>query len=518
MFREYFQKVHLSGINEFDEYYHFLFSRKLIGIQNDQSIFLEKEVRETLSKIVDYAKQSIADIDRGDAIKYINAHYQRILGSNESDFDLCYETSILIIENLSGIKKAVLEYLCTNQQYLIVELFGSFEKTMERNPELFRKLFPSGHLAADYPSRTKEVLEIWKRVLQKQKSKLKPIVQKCVDEYYQDLEIECDTIKGNAIVQFVFYVDAFNAFLKCTKSSKANDFISIVGKTEEKLDCYITENGFSTDIPFDMNELEKAWNRTDERTVRLLAITHEFNNNNGKVAITSRLNNYCNPHSSVFDFIQTRSPKDSFYTEEHQQHLALTETIGTAMMLKILITRKVYVDYSDLVLEAVTFIENHFEIEGEQLSFDVQILFRMLQKMLENIQEEKADAIGGLCYGPAMFSCALLEKLLRAFYRWLAKEDKYVPDTQTALGDLLNSNNPYLNNSFGEIHIKNLRFYLLQSIESRAGQNVRNELAHLTISPKSVTPLLVAKCLWLFTDVLYPIFLYCNDDLNQNVD
>ena len=49
--------------------------------------------------------------------------------------------------------------------------------------------------------------------------------------------------------------------------------------------------------------------------------------------------------------------------------------------------------------------------------------------------------IAPLCYGTAMFICALTEKLLRTFYIHLIKDRVYIPLTSAILGTLLSPDN-----------------------------------------------------------------------------
>ena len=66
---------------------------------------------------------------------------------------------------------------------------------------------------------------------------------------------------------------------------------------------------------------------------------------------------------------------------------------------------------------------------------------------------------------------------------------------------------------FEENHLKNLSFFLLRIGENKVGENIRNSLAHLNISLSDLTPFLVAKVLWIFTDILNTIFWHCFKDL-----
>lgn len=114
-----------------------------------------------------------------------------------------------------------------------------------------------------------------------------------------------------------------------------------------------------------------------------------------------------------------------------------------------------------------------------------------------------------LCYGAAMFICALSEKLLRLFYMSLIKDSLYVPINKATLGDLLSESNDDILNVFGFHHIKGLSFFLMQTPQKNVGYNIRNNLAHWSnISTDLLSPTFVAQLLWLFTDILNTVFWY----------
>ena len=92
----------------------------------------------------------------------------------------------------------------------------------------------------------------------------------------------------------------------------------------------------------------------------------------------------------------------------------------------------------------------------------------------------------------------------------------YVPINKATLGELLSTSNIKMVEVFGEIHIKNLSFFLQQVPPSKIGNNIRNSLAHwANISRKELTPMFVSKMLWLFTDILNTLlWYYLKDTIN----
>ena len=133
-----------------------------------------------------------------------------------------------------------------------------------------------------------------------------------------------------------------------------------------------------------------------------------------------------------------------------------------------------------------------------------------LVQLVASNSEIDSNAMHGMCYGASMYTCALSEKLLRLLYLHLARDELYIPINKATIGELLVVNNSYLVDIFGENHIKNLSFFLQRTPPSNIGQNIRNSLAHwANVSTEAMTPVLVAKMLWIFTDILNTVFWYC---------
>lgn len=121
-----------------------------------------------------------------------------------------------------------------------------------------------------------------------------------------------------------------------------------------------------------------------------------------------------------------------------------------------------------------------------------------------------------LCYGAAMFICALVEKLLRTFYIYLLKDKMYVPLSSATLGTLLSSNNQEMLTIFGEDHLKNLSFFFSTIGDKKIGMNYRNSLAHwVGVKDRDLNSMLVAKLFYLYTDIINTIFWHFTEEENR---
>ncbi len=121
-----------------------------------------------------------------------------------------------------------------------------------------------------------------------------------------------------------------------------------------------------------------------------------------------------------------------------------------------------------------------------------------------------------------MYLCAFSEKILRILYLHLTKDEEYIPVHKATFGELLVVGNAYIKDVFGENHIKNLSFFLQRIPPLDIGQNIRNSLAHwVDVSTSEMTPVFVARMLWIFTDILNTVFWYCLKSVierNENHD
>ena len=142
------------------------------------------------------------------------------------------------------------------------------------------------------------------------------------------------------------------------------------------------------------------------------------------------------------------------------------------------------------------------------LAEDLESLYIMLQPVILSDEAVYKD-ITPLCYGAAMFICALTEKLLRTLYVYLMKDKMYVPLSSATLGALLSPNNQEMVNIFGEDHLKSLSFFLCTVGDKKIGMNYRNALAHwIGLRDRDINSMLVAKLFYLYTDVINTIYLY----------
>lgn len=515
IFVKMYSELSLSQIATIDDYYLYLLSVKLRDMRDIIPSLLQEEHKIIISEISDHAEEIISGISNGDIIKFINENYQDIFNKDKSNHDMRMKTLDIITSFIKGIKKTVFVYLCKNYGYLIIDRFDQFEAVFENNIDVFELLFPTGHLDEINSLRFDKVLSIWSYIINKKKSNLKAVIEKRTEILFEDMVSLCKSVTKDNIMRVESMIRDFYLFLQRINSQKANVFADYYKSAEKTLSKYISESGQSFKYKIPVGKIINEWKKPKEWMVRLLFLTHSIHNDTGEIRCISTLSKEPEPKHPLFDIIRTNVPTDDFYTLSYQQSLSVTQTIGTATIFAILQQQDTLFDYLSLINTATSCICDQMNAADDQLEADAEMLFDMIQLVVGQ-QQPKESIVNGLCYGTSMFICALIEKLLRVFYFNLVKDEMYVPINKATLGELLSTSNIKMVEVFGEIHIKNLSFFLQQVPPSKIGNNIRNSLAHwANISRKELTPMFVSKMLWLFTDILNTLlWYYLKDTIN----
>ena len=168
-------------------------------------------------------------------------------------------------------------------------------------------------------------------------------------------------------------------------------------------------------------------------------------------------------------------------------------------------------DYTSVTLSATKYIAE--QIGEDTLFDDCQFLFDNINILASNLEDDNVVRV--LCYSSSMFICSLIEKFLRLFYKYNLKDICYVPVEKATLGQLLTENNQQIVKVFGKEHVRNLAYFLVNVQPNDVGCNLRNSLAHWhDLDKDKMTVSLVARLLYLFTDILNTIFWFfiCNSE------
>lgn len=508
IFDDFFEKYPLKGIDSLDDYCLYLLAVKFTKMREYLPVLAQEEHKEKISNLADKASVAISGIKIGDAIRFINGNAPELMLRKHAIHDLYRVTLDLIAQYcLSGIDKSVLEHLCDNYGYMLIDRYDQFEKCFEKHPDLFNRVFPTGQLERINPFRFEKVLGIWSHIIKKDGSKLKPIVERHIDELYADVEKLAESIDSENVIHYEGTVREFGAFLHRIKSLRAKEFDAHVKKTQEILDKYIQERGhvFSYEIP--VKEVIDKWKATDVTIAHLLSLTHKHAGDTGEAEITSLLSNV-EVELSMAGFISTNIPTDAFFTPSRQRKLSFLSATCSAVIMGILRDEQTIDSYLSLMLGAIKTICQQTDIEDDDLVADMEYWARTVHLFADNTNSDEV-IVRAMSYSVAMFTFALMEKVLRSTYFHETCGKLYVSQNNATMGTLLSENNSFINNIFGTDHIKHLAFFILRDPDSQVGENMRNSLAHWSgLKPNELEPYFTTKTIWLFTDVVNTILLH----------
>lgn len=501
-FDSFYDNYPLERIENISDYIIYLFSLKFRALVEMVPYLLQEDHKEIIIALSEKASNACATVKTGDVIKFINSHIEDIFELKNHLHDIRDVTLEQIKKYSGGIKPSVYAYLCSEHYYLVINNFDLFFKVIKSDPSLFEKIYPTGHLSELQERRFKETLDIFSSILQSDNEDLKTLVNDRIAVLCADIEMLIPSITGENVMMNEGVVREFTSFLQQIKHPKANDFVVHYKAVEEILFNWIHETGQHSQYEIPVGEIIKQFSETENWMLRLLSLTHSYDPNPNPPAFKSRLSFNRDETHHLMDLCSSNIPTDGYFTRSHQMMLSVRASVGAGTMAGIMSRPEVYEDYAKLIMSAVIFISEQMHRDDEHLFEDWVLLDRMLQTIIAN-RELGVESIQTLCYSAAMFTCSLMEKVLRLFYIDRVKGKVYVPVEHATLGQLLTENNAEIANTFDPIHIKHLAFFMLKCGDKKIGHNYRNRLAHWAeMKNSSLTVALVAELLWLFTDVL----------------
>lgn len=508
IFNGFYKRFPLTDVSSIDDFFVYMLSLKFSQMNELVPLIRDDSAKELISMLSSEATDALSSMETGSIIKFIDSNIEQVFDDEFCLYDLGEQTIDLITKFSQGISKRTFEFLVDHHPYLLIDHYEEFDKTFEKYPDLFDRLLASGKFEEIFNWRFIDILNIFSYILIRKKSKLKDIAKRKVDELYAEIEQMTVNYSGRQILEAAHYARNFYDFLNKIRSPLAGTFKKTLIKTESDLDEYLVNEGQESTFEIPVDKLLDYWTSQKLWQNRLLFLTHAPEIVDEQPMATSRLSKCSEGKRSLIDLVSSTTATDDYFTMSHQNDLDALASTETSTFLGILMNSEYVHDFMSLIRSAVEQIEEVFESEESALSNNIGTLDLMLRIIIENKAAEK-DLLVSLCYGPAMFICGLMEKLLRITYESLARGKIYFSADRATLRDLLSPSNEYTNRIFSEYHKKHLRFFLLTEGDKRVGYNYRNDLAHLSNNiEKRLSIPFVACLLWLLTDVINSIFLY----------
>ena len=141
---DYYSNNVFNDISCLDDYYAYHIALKLISFRDIVPRLINEEHKPIVSSVSDCAEKSIALVENGELIRFINNSASEIFKKESFDdyYDVYDVTLDIIAKYITGFKKEVFETLCKECRYLLIDRFDQFEKAFEQYPDLFDQLYP----------------------------------------------------------------------------------------------------------------------------------------------------------------------------------------------------------------------------------------------------------------------------------------------------------------------------------------------------------------------------------------
>lgn len=438
------------------------------------------------------------------AIKFINNNYSKIFSSNVHQLEESVIELVFSFQN--GIQKSVFEYLISENKYLVFNNYEQVSKVFENNKELLETLFSFDNILEFCEVRLKVIINIYIYLSRKKGFEYisERLVRGIIDYGYsiKDVHEERDLLHVSIEIETIY------KFLNSEKHIEANNFKLILETLKKELDIQLMNSGTSISQEIPAGQIVEMLTEKVVYPFTILELTHEKDIRNKK--FESRLNLNSKGIESVFDKLGSNHESDEFFTHSHKSMLSYRMSVMSVTLYHLLFNSD---DYFDEIFEFYCSMINevYSKIIGSEQEFteDIEALFQMLFNLKMNQKNEKI-IIQTQSYGMCIFLCSYIEKLLRDFYFFEVKENKYVSMDKITLSNLLDSEkNQEMKLVFGKSHLKHLKYFLLTEGQKKIGYNYRNRLAHWRdIGWDEINPFLVFKLFYLFTDILNTIYVY----------
>ena len=504
--KEYFSSKESYEINTLDNYVDYLFTQKIINME-EIIPHLEKGA-ELMSSICEFCLNESKRYTAGSLIQYLNQNIRNIFDYEQvkNFFGIKDVTLELCCKYASGLNEEVFEFLINNQTYALLHNYDAFQRIIEGNSKLkaiFFERITNEDILRRSPKEVTAVLIIFSSSKKKNEGIFNAAVEKVVT-YGERLATElCE----ENIIYLDRSIKIIHSFLVAIKNPKANDLKGYVENAENLMNEYIKKEGHEFKYEYSLKDVKELLESDKSWTIKVLALTHSYDFQSKKV---NAVLNFAPKGNSVMDFIATTNiPTNDYFTMTHQQTLEIIVDCGGQIFFKILSNPESFTEMMIAYAQILSLILEKLHCEEKDLVKDFELLAQMLCNYFHShILEEEREIKTALCYAPAMYCCALIEKVLRTVYIALKRKELFIPTNKTTIRNLLSDNNGVINEILGEYQTKHLRFYL-STDEDDIGFNFRNRLAHWNdITSAYLTNRFLCHLFYLLASVIGSVYFF----------
>ncbi|EHR4923834.1 hypothetical protein CUM48_04270 [Enterococcus faecalis] len=498
----YFQDK-LIELNSVDDFIDYLVMRKIVNMD----VLIEKingiENQKLLNDLIAILRPYSEQISKKEVIQFINENYESVFGY--SDNDLIIEAISLVSKFQSGIHNDVFKFIINNSPYVIIDYYNELKSKIESEEVLLDKFFSEKIFSQCLSHRLDEFISFAVLFNSKKNVSLSKIGERITNfiiSYGNNLN---EQLTLENCINYVDELKKIYIFLSNEKHTRANEFYLINKEAERLVEEHLQKNGqvFSQEIP--VAEIVEQCMKEASWPITIINVTHSVDTS--KKLIVSRLSQGPDEGFSLLDIVGSDLDRDNYFTRTHQNNLGIEVAVGLSTLLGITYHSKEYFEklfnWYRTTIQVVYKKINSPELDTIE---DFNHLFQMVSNLrINNSKLVKQTLSFGLC----VYICGLIEKTLRNFYFYIAKNKKYISISNITLGELINSEkNEEMKKVFGENHLKNLQYFLLSSGEKRIGCQYRNRLAHFRdLKWSEINESFAFKLLFFYTDILNTIFV-----------
>lgn len=478
----------------------YLLYQSYLNHEND-SLFASGEELKRFNKIMSVLKR-ICELEIGTRNILINRYYSKLI----KEYLFC-KNEIIIIASNKGINSIVREYIfdCCYHDLLIPRNFKLYISYLKENIKILEKWFERIVVENVYYVDTSVVVNLELLKSPQFKDQIDSFNKTVTLDFSRKVQSDLTGTEKDQV--FYLYDKFYHDWLKYLKNSKSPEvykFESLQKVISPKFDQVLRTYGQVFSDKIDSSEtIELLKKEISRYGIVLYEYTHRPQQRDSIFSILEEM------ELSVFDGVFSNNP-NSFFTHSRIKQLEYLMFNLTS------ITHYIIYNEPDLLISSmcsyVELIDSEYSINDDyKLNDDFNTLFDIIRNISEKKDETNLNQKISIAnyYGPTMYMCSLIEKILRNFYKFQRKEIDFIKDKSITLNYLLSDDNQEIQQLLGKTQLKVIRYYLL-SDENDEGLNIRNDLAHLNYD-QEIEPFFskFLSTTFLFFSVISSLVLNC---------
>lgn len=471
---------------------------------------MDEEEQRIFDSILEKLKDNF-DLSIGERSKLINKYYNGIVNVSRT----CIYELIKHSQN-KGVNEEVRLLIANkyNKELMVKDYFEKYMKQFQNNVE-FSSIFLESSLRDNFYLYNSDVLI---KILTKMSdssqveivNKTKEYDKKLTEVYSKSVN---EDLKGTIDDQIFYLYHPFFEKWKLYLMDKKSEQVHVLEKYEStvsnKFDIVIQKYGIEIIDSIDVSEnMEMIRNEIEiSGSIIIYEFTHDLESKRNYSIYKSLSKVEESKTDIAFDLSRQGNV---FFKRQREQYLKKIQFL-ISHIFSYFVNEKVKLLSESLTNYAIYFDENYAIDEKYIISTDMSVLIKMIYEVSEksvNTDSNEAEYIP-LFYGPTMFICGLIEKILRNYYLFCRKDIDYTETKNISLNSLLDEKKDEIVELLGKEQIHVLRYYLI--LDDGLGVNIRNRLAHLDglTNPKEFyelfTTTFVLLCSVLSSMILYQV-------------